>query len=78
MVVVDADVFASDSWGGAVGLFVVAGLCVGEVGHIVVVSEGEADAGGGVAVGAEDGSFAGSSGHEFALPFPFGHIGFFL
>jgi len=72
LVVVDADVFASDSWGGAVGLFVCSGLCIGEVGHVVVVSEWEADAGGGVAVGAEDGCFAGSSGHEFALPLPFG------
>jgi len=78
LVVVDTDVFAADSWGGAVDLFVVAGLGVGEVCHVVVVSEREADAGGGVVVGAVDGCFAGAAGHEFALPFPFGHVGFFL
>ena len=78
LVVVDTDVFAADSWGGAVDLFVVAGLGVGEVCHVVVISEREADAGGGVVVGAVDGCFAGSAGHEFALPFPFGHVGFFL
>ena len=44
----------------------------------MVVSEWEAEAGGGVAVGAEDGCFAGAAGHEFSLPFPFWHVGFFL
>ena len=78
LVVVDADVFASDSWGRAEGLFVCAGLCFGEVCHVVVVSEGEADAGGGVSIGAEDGGFAGASGHEFALPAPGGEVGVFL
>ncbi len=47
----------------------------------MVVAQGEAEAGGGVAVGAEDGGFAGSSGHEFSLPFHglcFGEVGLFL
>ncbi len=55
-----------------------AGLCFGEVCHVVVVSEWEADAGGGVAVGAVHACFAGASRHEFALPAPFREIGFFL